>query len=144
MKLSIVDYKISILIIFTFLVFSCKSESKNLTEKSTIWEKFKTGIEKKDFVYLLNNSMDSIACVDCIPSENEKLQSSELIFKKHLEKLYNTELIGEMNYSNYKTDSIIRISYSFEKLLGNESSSIIYMFDKSSEKYLFTGMITIP
>ncbi|WP_158976905.1 hypothetical protein [Cellulophaga sp. L1A9] len=144
MKLKTVNYQFSILIIFTFLVFSCKRESNNLTEKNTIWEKFKIGIENKDLMYLLDNSIDSIKCIDCISSENEKLQSSELIFKKHLEKLYNAELLKGMEYSNYKTDSIIRITYNFEKSFGNESSSIIYMFDKSDEKYLFTGMITTP
>ncbi len=144
MKIRTVNYNFSILIIFIFLVFSCNRRSNNLTEKSTIWEKFKKGIENKDLIYLISNSKDSIICVDCIPSENDKLQASELIFKNHLGKLYNPELIGGMKYSNYKTDSIIRISYSFGKLLGNESSSTIYMFDKSEGKYLFTGMIAIP
>ena len=144
MKLKRETYKFSILIIFTLLVFSCKQESKNVTEKNIIWEKFKIGIEKKDLIYLLNNSFDSIKCIDCVSSENEKLQSSELIFKKYLEKLYDVELLKGMEYSNYKTDSIIRICYNLEKSFGNESSSIIYMFDKSGEKYLFTGMITTP
>tara|TARA_B100000767_G_scaffold274343_1_gene307016 strand:+ start:9590 stop:9856 length:267 start_codon:yes stop_codon:yes gene_type:complete len=88
--------------------------------------------------------MDSIKCINCISERSENLQSSKVIFEKHLEKLYNPELLNEMEYSNYKTDSIIRITYSFEKMFGNESSYIVYMFDKYEGKYLFSGMITVP
>ena len=137
------NYKFSVLLIFILLVFSCKRESNILTENS-IWEKFKSGFENKDLTYLVNNSLDSIQCVDCISAESDKLQSSEFIFDKHLEELYNAKLLKGMEYSNYQTDSIIRISYNFEKSFGNESSSIIYMFNKSDGKYLFVGMITNP
>ena len=143
MKLKPIKYKYSILIILIFLVLSCKRESKTLTE-NPIWEQFKTGIENRDLTYLLNNSLDSINCVDCILEKANKLQLSQFIFENHLEKLYNPELLKGKKYSIYDTDSIIRISYNFEKLFSNESSSIIYMFDKTEKKYLFTGMITIP
>ena len=113
-------------------------------DRNTVWEKFKTGIENEDLTYLLNNSLDSINCVDCILEKDNDLYSKQLIFKKHLENLYNSELLKGKRYAIHETDSIIRISYSFEKLIGNESSSIIYMFDKTENKYLFSGMITTP
>ena len=133
----------SILILSVLLVFSCKNESNQLTE-NPVWEKFKNGIENEDLTYLLNNSLDSIYCTDCILDVDNELHSKQLIFEKHRKNLYSSELLKGKTYSTHETDSIIRISYSFEKLSGNEASSIIYMFNRIENKYLFTGMITTP
>ena len=67
-----------------------------------------------------------------------------MIFKNYREKLYDSNLLDKKEYSVYSDDKMIRISYDFKTLTGNESSSTIYMFDKFNDKYLFTGMITIP
>ncbi len=143
MKFRIINYKFSILIIVILIAFSCKRESNSFT-KNHIWEKFKTGIENKDLTYLLNNSLDSIKCIDCILTENNILHSSQLVFEKHLIKLYNSEILKGKEYFVYETDSIIRINYRFKQSFKNKSGNIIYMFDKTETKYLFTGMITVP
>ena len=134
------------LIIFTGLIltlFSCQDKLNN-SKKNLVWEKFKTRIENKDLDYLNVNSTDSIKCVDCISNDKGILQTSELIFKEYIDKLYNSDLLDKKQYSIYENDSIIRISYNFKKVIGNESSNITYMFDKINDKFLFTGMITTP
>ena len=124
---------------------SLKTELKQIyTVDNIVWGKFKNGIKNKELTYLLNNSLDSIKCTDCVVGKNEKHISSELIFKKYLDRLYDYELLKNKVYSLYENDSIIRVNYSFEKLIGAESSNIIYTFNKIDEKFLFTGMITTP
>ena len=101
-------------------------------------------IENKDLNYLNINSTDLIKCVDCISNDKGILQKNELIFKEYIDKLYNSDLLNKKQYSIYENDSIIRISYNFKKMIGNESSNITYMFDKINDEFLFTGMITTP
>jgi hypothetical protein len=108
------------------------------------WTKFKKAIEKNDTNYLIENFYDSIRCIDCIAGENEKNQLSKHIFNKHIDKLYKSELLKDREYTFYQTDSIIRVNYKFEKLIGNESYDIVYMFNKAKNKFLFSGMITVP
>ena len=125
------------------IVYSCK-EKNNKSDKILIWENFKTNIDNNEYEYLIENSTDSIKCIDCIIGKKEYKIPSRIIFKNYKEKLYNSDLLDKKEYSVYSDDSIIRITYSFKKLIENESLNIIYMFDKINDKYLFTGMITIP
>ena len=132
-----------IILIIALCFPSCRSE-RNSDYKNTIWEDFKKALENKNTSFLIENSLDSIKCIDCVEGQNEKLQFNKFIFQNHLKQLYNVGLLKEKEYSNYITDSMIRINYSFKDLTINESYSIIYMFDKVNNKYLFTGMITVP
>jgi len=122
---------------------SCKEEY-NDSDKILIWENFKTKIENNDYEYLIENSTDSIKCVDCISGENELKIPKETIYKNYIGKLYDSKILDKKEYSIYSDNRIIRISYTFKTLSGNESTNIIYMFDKVDNRYLFTGMITIP
>ena len=125
------------------IIYSCK-EKNNESDKILIWENFKTNIENNEYEYLIENSTDSIKCIDCIIGKKEYKIPSRIIFKNYKEKLYNSDLLDKKEYSVYSDDKMIRISYGFKNLTRNESSDIVYMFDKINDKYLFTGMITIP
>ncbi len=125
------------------IAYSCKDKYTD-SDKILIWENFKTRIENNDLKYLIENSTDSIKCIDCIIGKNEYKIPSGIIFKNYIEKLYNSDLLDKNKYSVYSDDKMIRISYGFKNLTRNESSDIVYMFDKINDKFLFTGMITIP
>ena len=125
------------------IIYSCK-EKNNESDKILIWENFKTNIENNEYEYLIENSTDSIKCIDCIIGKKEYKIPSRIIFKNYKEKLYNSDLLDKKEYSVYSDDKMIRISYGFKNLTRNESSDIVYMFDKINDKFLFTGMITIP
>ena len=90
------------------------------TKKNLIWVNFKDAIENNKIDYLLKNSIDSIQCIDCVIGKNEKLHSSKFIFKNHIKKLYNKELLKNKDYSISINDSIIRVIYDFNNLIGNE------------------------
>jgi len=125
------------------IAYSCKDKYTD-SDKILIWENFKTRIENNDLKYLIENSTDSIKCIDCIIGKKEYKIPSGIIFKNYIEKLYNSDLLDKNEYSVYSDDKMIRISYGFKNLTRNESSDIVYMFDKINDKFLFTGMITIP
>jgi hypothetical protein len=143
MTLKPTNYKYFILIALSILTFSCKHKSNSFVKNPT-WEKFQEAINNNDLAYLMTNSCDSIKCIDCIKSENEKLQSSEYIFKNYRNEFYNKKLLNGKKYSAYQNDTIIRINYSFENSFEDESFNIIYMFDKKENSFLLTGMITVP
>lgn len=137
MKYTLFNKSFIHLLLCVLLFSSCKTENEKST--NVVWEEFKNNIEVNNIDFLLENSKDSIKCIDCVKDENEKLQSSKFIFNQHLDELYSTELLKDKKYSTYKDDAIIRISYSFE-----DSYETIYMFDNLKGKYIFTGMITVP
>lgn len=128
------------LLIIFLLIFGCV----NNFEKNKIWENFKQSIKEKEYEYLVENSFDSIKCIDCVPNETEKLQSNKNIFKNYLDRFYNKKLLESKQYSTFENDSLLRISYDFNNKLGNEAYNIIYMFNKKEGKFLLKGMITVP
>ncbi len=135
--------KILTILGLTLILYSCK-EKYNESDKNLIWEKFKTKIENNDLEYLIENSQDSIKCIDCVPNETEKLYLSKFIFENYRDEFYNVDILKNKVYSTFKNDTIIRINYSFENKFGDESYNIIYMFDKKENSFLLTGMITLP
>lgn len=132
--------KQSVLLISLFLTFSCVKRN----QKNKIWENFKQSINEKEYKYLIENSFDSIKCINCVPNETEKLQSSKNIFKNYLDRFYNKKLLESKQYSTFENDSLLRISYGFSNNFGNEAYNIIYMFVKKEDKFLLKGMITVP
>ncbi len=133
-------YTITLIILLT----SC-SEVPKTKEDNKIWSVFQTKIIEKDFQYLIKNSLDSIKCVNCINSNNDEYYPSILIFTNYLDKLYNKEFLTDRCYSAFQDSNRIRISYSDDKkLIGEEISTTIYLFDKHNGNYVFTGMITTP
>ena len=112
--------------------------------KILIWDACNQKSNRNDLDYLIENSTDSIQCIDCINGKNKNKIPSRLIFENFKEKLYNSDLLDKKEYSIYTDDKMIRVSYNFNSLIGNESSDTVYMFDKIDDRFLFTGMITIP
>ncbi len=137
------SYKYLILFSLFFLNISCDYKPKNMIKNQT-WEKFKEALVNDDIEYLIKNSNDSIKCIDCRQTENEKLQSNEYIFKNYKNNFFNKKLLNRKEYSVYQKDTLIRINYSFENKFGDESYNIIYTFEKKEKSFLLTGMITVP
>ena len=124
------------------LLFSCGNNSQNT--KSKLWEDFKLSLEEKNLQYLIKNSFDSIKCIDCNIIKPEREYSSKVVFEKYFDKFYNQNLLKDKQYSVFKNDSILRINYSFRNKFGELSSNTIYMFDKKEDKFILSGMITVP
>ena len=124
------------------LLFSCGNNPQNI--KSKLWEDFKLSLEEKNLEYLIKNSFDSIKCIDCNIIKPEREYSSKILFEKYLDKFYNQDLLKDKQYSVFKNDSILRINYSFRNKFGELSSNTIYMFDKKEDKFILSGMITVP
>ena len=124
------------------LLFSCGNNSQNI--KSKLWEDFKLSLEEKNLEYLIKNSFDSIKCIDCDIINSEREYFSKVVFEKYLDKFYNQDLLKDKQYSVFKNDSILRINYSFRNKFGELSSNTIYMFDKKEDKFILSGMITVP
>ena len=124
------------------LLFSFGNNPQNI--KSKLWEDFKLSLEEKNLEYLIKNSFDSIKCIDCNIIKPEREYSSKVVFEKYFDKFYNQNLLKDKQYSVFKNDSILRINYSFRNKFGELSSNKIYMFDKKEDKFILSGMITVP
>ena len=136
--------KIKILYLLIFIQISCYSTIKK-NQENQVWENFVSKMEDKDMEYLIQNSRDSIFCVDCLENHSQEIHSSELIFDKYLDKLYNKNYLRDRNYGVFQDSIIIRISYSDDKnIFSQERSTTVYMFDLYEGVYKFSGMITIP
>lgn len=128
------------LVVSLLLMFSCGEKD----QQNKVWEDFKLSINEKEYDYLVENSFDSIKCIDCISNKLEKNHHSEYIYRNYLGKFYNKKLLNSKQYSVFKNDKIIRISYDFTNPLGDEAYNIIYMFDKKNDKFLLRGKIIVP
>ena len=124
------------------------AQKKKLDFADSLWIDFSTAIENKDFAYLVENSLDTIECIDCTnDSAIEKPYfKSDFIFQNHLESLYNHEYLEKLQYTTFHSDTNeIRINYSIESPQAPEGGyNIIYTFIRKNNKYLFKGMITVP
>lgn len=147
---------------FTFLaaisvLWICCNGRKNaekLVQKESfdfadsLWIDFSSAIKNRDYDYLIEHSFETIECVDCVSDLSIKgsLYRSDLIFKHHLDRLYNYEILKNLDFSTVYADSnVIRVSYSVKSdEAPANGNNIVYTFIKSDDKYLFQGMITVP
>lgn len=103
-------------------------------------------MENDDINYLINNSQDSIKCVDCINNDGSGyLYKADFIFTNFMEELMNLDSLSNKEYSIYRDDEVIRITYSVRASGAPEGAyNIVFLFDNENDKYLFGGMITVP
>jgi hypothetical protein len=144
-------------LIFIIQFISCTNPMKkeNNNEKDfkrdsfadSLWIKYATAMETKNLDFLEKNSFDTIQCVDCIfdnKSENE-YYDSKMIFVDYLDKLMHLDSLTNREFSTFRNDTIIRISYSIKWKLAPEGAyGLVFTFKKGNDKFLFNGMFTIP
>jgi len=114
-------------------------------KKDSIWIEFASALENKDLDYLIQNSMDTIQCVDCISESDKEYFSSKYIFKNHIKELMHLESLTDKKFSSSFDGDFIRINYTIKWEKAPEGAyNLIFSFKKVDNKYLFNGMFTVP
>ena len=144
------------LILFSQLLTNCSyrtdklvkngSNLKNMSYADSLWIDYKSAIQNQRIDYLIDNSLDSIQCVDCVTDSNNlsDIYNSKYIFDNHLKELIHLDSLTN-DYSAFQNDSIIFINYTINDKKSEEGRyNLIYIFKKSNQRYLFSGMITTP
>ncbi|PKQ68663.1 hypothetical protein BZG01_02795 [Labilibaculum manganireducens] len=145
----------SILIIQLLLACSYSSnkennkikDSSNISFADSLWMKFAAAIEEGNLEFLVNNSFDTIQCVDCISENNDEKEfyQSKIIFQNYLDKLMHLDNLTNKEFSTFMNDSIIRVSYNIKWKTAPEGAyGLVFSFAKKNEKFYFDGMFTIP
>lgn len=134
------------------LLFSCGSQAlKHDTKKDNeinevenkIWFDFKSAIDKRDSNYFLNNSLDTIHCVDCVLDVDKRIDenySAKFLFEKHLDEVSPPKNADRNLHSvSFSDDSSkVIVDYVFP------NSNLFYFFVKDGEKYKFSERISVP
>jgi hypothetical protein len=111
----------------------------------SIWQNFMIALETKQIDYLLNNSFDSIHCSELndttLASIGDKYDA-KFIFENYLNKLMHLKNLSTQKSHIFYNDSIIRIQFPIKSKAAEEDGyDLIFMFNKSDNKYLFSGML---
>ncbi|MDM8158216.1 hypothetical protein QUH73_00175 [Labilibaculum sp. K2S] len=98
----ILYFKILTSILIIQLLLAC-SYSSNISVADSIWIKFATAIEAGNLEFLVNNSLDTIQCVDCIPENNngKEFFKSKIIYQDYLDKLMNLDSLTNKKFSTF-------------------------------------------
>jgi hypothetical protein len=134
------------LLLFTSTILSCDKTGKRetLTQADSLWINFMTQMENKNVDFLIENSLDTIQCVDCDITSNPETEfyDAELVFINHLDKLKHLKSLRDQGFTTYEEDNMIRVNYSFPATFSQDRGyNLIFTFIKVDDKYLFTGMI---
>lgn len=141
-----------------FLLTNCSIETKKqvhpdyriseFTSADSVWIVFREALQQGQIEYLLSNSFDSIQCIDCLPDSLKtinEIYDSRLIYRQHLRELMHLDSLNNYDFSTFQNDTMFYVSYSIEWKYAEEGSyGLHYIFKKNNDKYLFSGMITIP
>jgi hypothetical protein len=122
------------------------SDLKNLSYADSLWIDYKGALQNQRIDYLIDNSLDSIQCVDCVTDSNNlsDIYNSKYIFDNHLKELKHLDSLTN-DYLAYQNDSMIFINYTVKDKKSEEGGyNLIYIFKKSNQRYLFNGMTTTP
>jgi len=145
------------LILTAILISNCSIKTQSISDKDsmkalskldTVWMNFKGALLTNRLDYLIANSCDTIQCIDCLSdslkSENE-IYDSKIIYNNYLKSLIHKEIWDKYNYTVSKTDSLIYINYSIKSKYSEEGGeNLIYIFENINQRFLFSGMITVP
>jgi len=122
------------------------SDLKNMSYADSLWIDYKSAMQNQRIDYLIDNSLDSIQCVDCVTDSNNlsDIYDSKYIFDNHLKELIHLDSLTN-DYSAFQNDSMIFINYTIKDKKSEEGGyNLIYIFKKSNQRYLFSGMTTTP
>lgn len=137
-------------IFFVFIPFisiiSCNKikKSSRLTFADSIWVNFSKHLENKNLAFLIENSLDTIQCVDCeiLPFKENEYYKAKFIFNNRIEKLKYLKTFKDIEFSTFEEDSIIYVNYSFPETFTQEYGyNLIFIFKKVKNRYLFAGKI---
>jgi hypothetical protein len=149
---------ITILIFLGFILTNCSIGTKKqlntdlkineFTFADSVWIKFRDALQQRQIDYLINNSFDSIQCIDCLPDSlktKNEIYNSRQIYKQHLRELMHLDSLINYDFTTFQNDTMIYVSYSIEWKYAEEGAyGLHYIFKKSNNEYLFSGMITTP
>jgi hypothetical protein len=122
------------------------SDLKSMSYADSLWIEYKNALQNQRIDYLIDNSLDSIQCVDCVPDSGKlsDIFDSKYIFENHLKELMHLDSLTN-DYSAFQNDSMIFINYTIKDNKSEEGGyNLIYIFKKSNQRYLFSGMLTTP
>ncbi|MCL3782714.1 hypothetical protein EMN47_20195 [Prolixibacteraceae bacterium JC049] len=145
---------ISLGIILTNCSIRTKKESHSapkinkLAFADSVWIKFRDALQERQLDYLINNSFDSIQCIDCLPDSlktKNEIYFSRDIYKQYLKELMHLDSLNSYDYTIFENDTMIYVNYSIQWKYAEEGAyGLHYIFKKSDNEYLFSGMITTP
>ena len=126
--------------------FSCAEKRCDTEVESRYWLEYKEKLDSKDFQYLIDNSLDSVICTDCVMDENDDSRMPKnRVFGDSFEHFYNPQFLKDKCYSVFEDDSSLIVSYLQESsLFGVENGSIHYRFKKAGKIWILDGMFTTP
>jgi len=130
------------------LIWSCtNSQNQKEFERLEIWEEFRMAAKEKRIDFLLENSKDTLECIECNKGENWILK--EEFFKNHLKQI---ELSETKEYSVFleRYESVkgfterYRITYSYRGRGKREEHNSIYTILKGENSIQFQGVFGVP
>lgn len=136
-----------------FFSISCNErvEKKEIVNRNSkyykvyeFWEKFVEAMSVKNSSFLIENSLDTINCCECLPSVNSKDKfSSKFILDKYINKVMHVETLKEIPFSVFETDTnTYKITYHItSKNAPNGTYSLFYTVVKENGEFLFSGML---
>ncbi len=123
------------------------SDKKQLSFADSLWTEFVQAIENSNIQYLIDNSFDTIICVDCITDSGIKSDSydSRYIFRNHLKEFMPLDSLSKTEFNTYQDDSLIHISYNIKWKYAEEGAyGLVFIFKKNKNKYLFRERFFVP
>ncbi|CAL2107133.1 conserved hypothetical protein [Tenacibaculum sp. 190524A02b] len=124
--------------------FSCKNRiHKERTTTLNSWEQIKTAVIKNNIAFLIENSTDTLNCIEC-NNGNNKI-AKKLFYNEHFNQM---DVIKNKEYSfftkdinNSKFNKKHKISY-----IINDKETMVYelLENTNTNKVIFLGVISIP
>jgi hypothetical protein len=143
--------QIAVLIFLTELLSSCSAQNEQkptLNTTDSLWLKFASAMEEKNLDFLLANSLDSISCVDCEPSNSgsdRKDYRAEYLFKMLMPELMHLADLSTAEFSTFEDSTSIKVNYSIKWNSAPEGGyNLIFVLKKRNGKYLLTDRIFVP
>ena len=139
----------TIAILFSILSVSCRDKVNHSitslrSHSDSIWVAFLNAMDKKDIKFLLENSADTIQCTDCglDKTQNKDFYKSAFVFTKHLDKLMHLPNLKQEEFQTAEDNEQLQVIYKVKSKYAEEGSySLIFLFNKRTGRYLFTGML---
>ena len=135
-----------LLISIAILILSCSNnQSQKEFDRLNIWEEIQRAVKEKNINYLLENSKDTLECIECNDGENWILK--EEFFSKHFDQIVQRHkkeyIIHSEKYEGEKGfDKRYHINYSYEGK--GEKYNIIYKIIEGEKGIQFQGVFGVP
>ncbi|MCB0495231.1 MAG: hypothetical protein KDC79_03805 [Cyclobacteriaceae bacterium] len=119
---------------------------RSVSKEDSLWINFAHALEIKDTKFLIENSLDSVQCAECIFLSNHETEvyASSFVYDQpdRIEKLMHIDSLSDQDFSTFVEGDRLVVNYKVKSIYAEEGGyNLIFLFIKTSKGYRFKGMI---